>query len=129
MPHSHSPIIWACKENWTFLCIPERITSDTINRSSMTIIVIKILIWIWYWASMNWAILGCSKIIYSIFTFWEINTNSIYHDRMVMGIFAMHTIIAHIVGKKCVQSSLSWSVGDDHFKIEFKFTSGVNLRK
>jgi len=46
MPHLNSPIIWTTDKDWAFLRLPERITSNPVDWSLMTVVILKILIWV-----------------------------------------------------------------------------------
>ena len=81
IPSSYSPIVRASKEYLAF-CAPEWVAPNSVNRSCMAIVVIKILIWVRNLALMNRAILSCCKISNTILSLREINTQTTSCDKV-----------------------------------------------
>ena len=76
IPNSYCPIIRASNEYRAFDWIPIRITSNSIDRTSMTIISSQILLRVRNWTSVNCTVLSSSEIVHTIFALREIYTQT-----------------------------------------------------
>jgi hypothetical protein len=75
IPCSNSPIVGATEE-YLAICTPEGVASNSIDRASVTIVIIQILIWVGYLTLMDRAVLSCSKVCDTVLILGEVDTKS-----------------------------------------------------